>query len=78
MPPDTEFQIQLRAYVSALPGGATAAGKICGVTRQTIHKWLRGAGSPPNTATQVGALSLLAMALPDPPPAKPAPYPAEK
>ena len=67
-PPEiVEFSIQLAAYVAALPGGAKQAAEICGVKRRTIDLWTRAQRNP-NLATRVGALALLAMAIPPPEP----------
>lgn len=39
--------------------GTGKAAELCGVTPRTIQLWLKGAGPPPNKATQTGALALL-------------------
>lgn len=59
--PDSEFAIQLRAYVDVL--GVTRSAEICDVSRRTVHLWLKGEGNP-NRSTRVGALGLLAINLP--------------
>jgi DNA-binding phage protein len=56
------FADQLRPLVEKV-GGSTPAAAICGVTRQSLNGWLRGAGNP-NAATQAGALLLLSRAKP--------------
>jgi DNA-binding phage protein len=55
------FADQLRPLVERA-GGPTAAATVCGVTRQTIFRWLRG--NEPNISQQTGALVMLRKAKP--------------
>lgn len=64
IPKDVEFQIQLSAYVDALPGGIKQAAEIIHMTPKIITYWLDGKGNPPYP-TKAGVLALLAMAIPD-------------
>jgi len=41
-----------------LVGGPTKAARLCGVTRQTVYRWLRETEEP-SWATQVGAIVVL-------------------
>lgn len=43
--------------------GTAKAAEVCGVSQRTVQLWLSGGGNP-NTATQAGALALLAKAKP--------------
>ncbi len=53
------FSAQLAPLITAA-GGPTLAAGICGVTRQTLNLWVRGA--TPNLSMQAGALFLLGQA----------------
>jgi hypothetical protein len=50
------FSEQLRPHVDRL--GATKCAALCGIARQTINFWLRGAGTP-KPLTQNAVLAIL-------------------
>lgn len=56
------FAERLRPHVERL--GTAESARICGVTPRAIQLWLAKPKSPPNAATQAGALLLLGRAKP--------------
>lgn len=57
----TEFQLQLSAYVAALPGGVTEAASLLQISKRIIQLWIAGKTEPGYPA-QIGVLGLLALA----------------
>jgi hypothetical protein len=51
------FADKLRPHVERI--GTAESARICGVTPRAIQLWLANPKSPPNAATQAGALLLL-------------------
>lgn len=60
----TPFKEKLRPLVDRL--GSSAAARVCGVTPQSLNRWIRGSGEP-NAAMRAGVLMLLRRARPKQP-----------